>query len=167
MAAGSPTLTPFSSCTFCAFGVPRDVKPRCRPRLVAADVRRVEDEARHLVFQDVPDVLAARRGVEQHRVEVDVDVGALGVDDRRSPLTVTSSEIVLDLHGDVAIAVWPWPTTMSSRMTVWNPWSAVLRRRCRSKGGELVNAAGIGHADELAGRTGLVSVTVAPGITAP
>ena len=49
----------------------------------AADVRARDEQARHFVFDQRPDVAPARRALQQLFAQVDGDVGARGVDHRR------------------------------------------------------------------------------------
>ena len=69
--------------------------------LVAAHVGRVDHDARRLVFEDVPDVLAAGCGFEQGAVDVGAGPDRPGVDDRRLPFHGNRLRQRADLHRHV------------------------------------------------------------------
>ena len=122
-------------------------------RLVAAHVRHIEDQARDFVLEDVPDVFPARRVLEEQLVEVDLDVGARGINDRRFSFDCDFFSERADLHPDLDNC----GLTLADDDVLAGHGLEPLERCFGGIGadrqpGDLIHATGVRDADQLAGQ---------------
>ncbi len=120
------TLTPFSTCVFWPFGVPRADSERCRPPWLpptSGDSTTTPGALYSMTFQmSRPPGVVSRILLSMFTFEPTERVSTTG----DSALTVTASASAPTVIGISTVTLSPWRTTTPSRITVLNPSSAIF-----------------------------------------